>query len=86
LSRCYQEIPNFPGQGGKIKISAAWLIEQAGWKGRQIRGVGMYEKQALILVNYGRVGAKQVLALVRQVKTAVRRKFAINLEEEVNII
>jgi len=85
LAKKYPEMPNFSA-GQKIKIPAAWLIEQAGFKGKKIGPVSMYEKQALILVNHGGAEAKQVLELVKKVKAAVKKKFGLDLKEEVNII
>lgn len=80
------DIPSFPGEKGGIKIPAGWLIEKAGFKGKQFGPVGMYEKQALIMVNYGGAKARDIIALSDKVKSAVKKQFAIDLEEEVNII
>jgi UDP-N-acetylmuramate dehydrogenase len=86
LQKQYPEIPSFPGSGNKIKIPAGWLIEQVGLKGKKFGPVRMYEKQALILVNEGGASAKQVLNLMNKVKAAVKKKFDLDLSEEVNII
>ncbi len=85
LQKKYPAIPSFPGSGRKIKIPAGWLIEQAGFKGKKFGRVSMYEKQALILVNKGG-SAKQILELVAKVKAGVKKKFGLDLSEEVNII
>ena len=85
LAKLYPDLKSFPEEG-KIKIPAGWLIEKAGFKGKRFGPVGMYEKQALILVNYGGAQARQVLALVKKVKAKVKKMFGIELEEEVNII
>ena len=81
----YPDIKSFPS-GNKIKIPAGWLIEKAGFKGKKIGPVSMYEKQALILVNHGGATATQVLRHVCRVQEAVYQKFGITLESEVNII
>ena len=86
LKNKYPLIPSFPADQGGLKIPAGWLIEQAGYKGKKIGPVGMYEKQSLIMVNYGGASARQALALVKKVKAAVKKKFALDLVEEVNII
>ena len=86
LRRKYPDLPSWPAGEGKIKIPAAWLIEAAGFKGKRFGPVSMYKKQALVLVNHGRAEAKHVLALAKKVKAAVKKKFAIDLEEEVNVI
>ncbi len=83
----YPEIKYFPGsKEGLIKIPAGWLIEQAGFKGKRFGNVAMYEKQALILVNYGGASAKEVLEHVDRVQSGVEKKFGIKIEAEVNII
>ncbi len=86
LFKKYPQMPSFPAGKNKIKIPTGWLIEQAGYKGKQIGPVSMYEKQALILVNHGGAEAKHVLALVKKVKSAVKKKFGLDIQEEVNVI
>lgn len=86
LKTKFPDIKSFTDKPGKIKIPAAWLIEQAGFKGRKIGRVGMYEKQALILVNYGGASAKEVLRLAYKIQIAVKKKFGLELELEVNIV
>lgn len=86
LQKKYPAIPNFPAGTLLVKIPTAWLIEQAGYKGKIVGPVSMYEKQALILVNHGGAEAKHVLSLVKKVKAAVKKKFGIEISEEVNVI
>lgn len=86
LLKKFPNIPNFPADQRKVKIPTGWLIEQTGFKGKKIGPVSMYEKQALILVNHGGAEAKHVLALVKKVKAAVKKKFGLEIKEEVNII
>lgn len=86
IAKKFPDMPNWPSGKDKIKLSAAWLIEQVGFKGKKIGPVAMYEKQALVLVNFGQANARQVLNLVKKVKSSVSKKFAVNLKEEVNII
>lgn len=86
LQTLYPDIPSFPASQGKVKIPTGWLIEQTGFRGRKIGPVAMYEKQALILVNYGGAQAKDVLKLVKAIKMAVKKKFGLEIEEEVNVI
>ncbi|HPT08096.1 MAG TPA: UDP-N-acetylmuramate dehydrogenase [bacterium] len=71
---------------GQAKIPAAWLIEQCGLKGERLATVGVYDKQALIIVNYGGAKQKDVLNLVKIIKKEVKTKFGLKLEEEVNIL
>ncbi|MFA5023579.1 MAG: UDP-N-acetylmuramate dehydrogenase [Patescibacteria group bacterium] len=86
LSKKYPKMPHFPVDKKTVKIPTGWLIEQAGFKGKRLGPVRMYEKQALILVNHGQAEAKHVLALVKKVKAAVKKKFGVDLQEEVNVI
>ncbi len=87
LQTAFPEVKFFPAsKPSLVKVPAGWLIEQAGYKGKRFGPVGMYEKQALILVNYGGATARQALAHVRRVQAAVLKKFNIKIEAEVNII
>lgn len=82
----YPDIPHFSAAQNKIKIPAGWLIEMAGFKGKKIGPVGMHDQQALILVNYQNASPRQVLDFIKKIKAAVKKKFSLDLEEEVNII
>ncbi len=81
----FPDIKNFPDENG-IKIPAGWLIEQCGFKGKTFGPVGVYEKQALIIVNHGRAKQADVLDLVKNIKQEIKSKFDIDLEEEVNVL
>jgi len=85
LKEKFPDIKYFNEEHG-IKIPAAWLIEQCGLKGERLGPVGVYDKQALIIVNYGGAKQKDVLSLVKIIKNEVKNKFNINLETEVNIL
>ncbi len=68
------------------KVSAAWLIEKAGLKGTRISDVGVSEKHALILINYGNASGKDIYNLSQRIIDEVENLFGIRLEREVNII
>lgn len=75
-------LPCYPQPNGRIKVAAGWLIEQAGWKGKSLGPVGMYEKQALVLVNHSQGCGQDVLTTMRAVQDAVWEKFAVSLQPE----
>ena len=75
-------LPHYPQADGRMKLAAGWLIEQAGWKGRDLGRVGMYEKQALVLVNRGGATGADVVALMQAVQRDVREKFGVELTPE----
>jgi len=79
-------IPSYKINDDTFKIPAGWLIEQCGWKGYRKGDAGCYEKQALVLVNYGSAKGKEILDLSEEIKTSVQKKFRIVLEREVNTI
>lgn len=82
----YPEMPSFSLPSGLVKIPTAWLIEQAGFKGRRLGPVSMYEKQALVLVNHGGATSGDILNLIDSVQKAVKNKFGLDIEPEVNIL
>jgi UDP-N-acetylmuramate dehydrogenase len=65
-----------------FKLAAGWLIDQAGWKGKQFHGVGVYEKQALVLVNYKDETADSLLLLEAEIKQSVYDLYGVYLERE----
>lgn len=69
-------------QGQHSKLAAGWLIEKAGWKGRNLGPVGMHRHQALVLINHGGATARQVLDLATAVKQDVHKLFQTELEQE----
>lgn len=87
LREAYPEIKSFPSdKAGLVKIPAGWLIERAGFKGYRHGNFGVYENNALILVNYGEGSLGELLILVKEIKDKVLALFGIELEEEVNLI
>lgn len=85
LLKDYKDIVAFDS-GENKKISAAWLIEQCGYKGKQINNVGMHNRQALVMVNYGGASGEDVLSLAHDIQAKVKEKFDIDLNIEAHII
>jgi len=79
-------LKGFKQGDGLIKISAAWLIEKAGWKGKRIGDAGVYENHSLILVNYGNASGQDIFNLSEEIRLSVLDLFGINLEREVQVI
>ncbi len=85
LLKLYPDMPSFE-EDGKIKIPAGWLIEQCGWKGKRMGNVGVHDKQALVLVNYGGATGEEIKNLSEQIIASVNSRFRLILEREVNLI
>ena len=86
LKNSYPSLPGYPSAKNTIKIAAGWLIETAGWKGYRNGDAGCYDKQALVLVNYGHAKGDDIYSLSQTIIDSVEQKFNIKLEREVNII
>ena len=86
LKKDYPDIPHYPDADGRVKVPAGWLIEQAGWKGWRDEHVGVYEKQALVLVHYGGGKGHDIVELAQKIQASVEAKFGIRISPEVNIL
>ena len=83
----YENAQSYPVNDDEYcKMSAAWLIEQAGWKGYKVNKVGVYDNHSLILVNYGGGKGKDILKLANDITDSVQQKFGIELAKEVTVI
>jgi len=81
----YEKVPHYEQEGG-IKIPAAWLIEQCGWKGKMMGGAQCYEKQPLVLVNRNNATPEDIVNLAAAICKDVQDKFGITISPEVNYI
>lgn len=86
LKKEFPALPFFAGENKLVKIPAAWLIEQSGWKGKTLENIGVHKHQALVLVNYGGGEGKKIWQLALAIRDSVKEKFHITLQPEVNII
>jgi UDP-N-acetylmuramate dehydrogenase len=86
LRKNYPAVPSFPGENNLVKIPAAWLIEQCGWKGKTLDNIGVHKHQALVLVNYGGGDGNKIWQLAMDIQSSVKEKFNIVLQPEVNVI
>jgi len=86
LQQTWPSIPSYPVNEIKVKVPAAWLIDQLGFKGKKIGGIGCHPTQALVLTNDGSGTGEQLLQLARAIKAAVLSEFSIVLENEVRLI
>lgn len=86
LSAQFPAIVGYPLPDGNVKLAAAWLIEQCGWKGFRRGDAGCHDRQALVLVNYGAASGKDIYILSEEILQSVQEKFGVKLEREVNII
>jgi UDP-N-acetylmuramate dehydrogenase len=82
LVQTFPNLPHYPQAKGGVKIAAGWLIDQSGWKGKRLGVVGMFHKQALVLVNYDQANLADVQTTYHAVQHDVQQKFDILLEPE----
>lgn len=86
LKQQFENIPGYPN-GDFVKVPAGWLIEQAGWKGRQIGNVASHNLQALVIINAtGNATGKEIFDFSTMIIDSLKEKYGIELEREVNII
>jgi len=85
LNEYFSSVPNYKISENEVKIPAAWLIEECGFKGKNEGKTGTHKKHALVIVNNGGATGKEIYDFSQKIKKSVLKKFNILLEEEVNI-
>lgn len=86
LQQVFPDLVAYPAPGNAMKISAGWMIEKCGWKGKRVGNVGMHKDQALVLVNYGGATGRELLQHAAEVQKSVKENFGIIMEAEVNVL
>lgn len=86
LKQIYPDMPFYPAVEGKIKVPAGWLIDRCGFRGKQHGEVGVYEKQALVLVNLGGATGHEIALVAESIRMAVKQRFDIELMPEVKYV
>ena len=82
LEARWPTLVGYPQPDGQVKLAAGWLVEHCGWKGRTLGNVGVYEKQALVLVNLGGGTGEEIMRLASFIQADVEKKFGVFLEPE----
>jgi UDP-N-acetylmuramate dehydrogenase len=81
----HPDVPHYDLGGGEVKVPAAWLIDQCGWKGYRESRCGVHERQPLVIINLGGASGREILDLSERVRESVLEQFGIALEREVNV-
>lgn len=83
LKQSYPTMPTYQADNNCTKLAAGWLIDQCGWRGFREGDAGVYEHQALVLVNHGSATGKQIADLAERIQSSVFQKFGVSIEPEV---
>jgi len=86
LKHSHPSIVNYPIDNLLTKVAAGWLIEQCGWKGKEIGEVAIWKNQALVITNKGMATGKEIFEVSQQIIDSIFKIFGIQLEREVNIL
>lgn len=86
LKVTYPNMPAWPQADGLVKLSAGWLMDQLGWKGKRVKDAGTYEKHALVLVNHGNATGTELWAFAQEIIQSVQVRFGLALEPEPRVI
>ncbi|HEX2605478.1 MAG TPA: UDP-N-acetylmuramate dehydrogenase [Oxalicibacterium sp.] len=78
----YPQLVSYPQVDGSVKLAAGWLIDQCGWKGKSLGAAGVYENQALVLINRGGASGSDIAQLADAIREDVEKRFGVTLEPE----
>ncbi|RBW50250.1 UDP-N-acetylmuramate dehydrogenase [Marinobacter sp. F3R11] len=85
LKSAHPDVVGYP-QVDSVKLAAAWLIDQCGWKGYRNLRVGVHNRQALVLINHSGGTGQDVLELASDIRQSVQKRFGVNLDMEPGIV
>lgn len=78
------KVPHYDLPDGSVKVPAAWMIEQCGWKGKRSGGAAVWDKQPLVIVNHtGEAYPEEIVGLEKRIIASVRTRFGVELSPEV---
>ena len=86
LKSKFPEIISYPAKKKHVKLAAGQLIDLCDWKGKRKNSVGVYDKQALVIVNYGKASGTDIFDFSEEIKRSVLEKFEVEIEREVTIV
>lgn len=78
----HPQLVHYPQEDGRGKLAAGWLVDRAGWRGRREGGVGVHDRQALVLVHHGGATGRDLLAFAARIQADIQEKFGVSLELE----
>ena len=82
LLKSHSDLPSYSQPDGSYRLAAGWLIDQCGWKGKNIGAAGVSATQALVLVNRGGASGADIVRLAQQIQADVQERFGVRLEPE----
>ena len=82
----YRDMPQYPVDANTVKLSAAWMIDQLGWRGVEEFGVSVSEKHALVVINKRARYASEVIEFTHKITSSVSEKYGVSLDREPELV